>query len=96
MSDPETKEKRSRRFLKSESIVEKRYRFIKSTNKGLKEKYETEKHRLCDSTGVNCGNSNCVMCSNPRKIFKEKTIQEQSFEQDRLWNYREPRDEDAL
>ena len=29
----------------------------------------------------NCGNPNCVMCGNPRKTFKEKTIQEKRLEQ---------------
>jgi hypothetical protein len=30
---------------------------------------------------MNCGNPNCVMCANPRKVFKEKTIQEKRLEQ---------------
>jgi hypothetical protein len=30
---------------------------------------------------MNCGNPNCHMCGNPRKIWKEKTIQEKRFEQ---------------
>jgi hypothetical protein len=30
---------------------------------------------------LDCGNPNCVMCANPRKVWKEKTIQEKRFEQ---------------
>ncbi len=30
---------------------------------------------------MDCGNSNCVICGNPRKTYKEKTIQEKRLEQ---------------
>ena len=38
-------------------------------------------HRLNKKHGMNCGNPNCVLCGNPRKVFKDKTIQEKRFEQ---------------
>jgi len=31
---------------------------------------------------LNCGNPKCLMCGNPRKIFREVTIQEKRFDQD--------------
>jgi hypothetical protein len=31
---------------------------------------------------MNCGNPNCVMCGNPRKVFKEPTQQEKRLFQD--------------
>lgn len=40
-----------------------------------------EPHRLAKKHATNCGNSNCVMCGNPRKFTNEKTIQERKFEQ---------------
>lgn len=27
---------------------------------------------------LNCGNSKCVFCSNPRRVFKDKTLKEHS------------------
>jgi hypothetical protein len=39
-------------------------------------------HRYHKKSGVTCGNSNCVMCGNPRKFFKELTMQEQRMMQD--------------
>jgi hypothetical protein len=30
---------------------------------------------------MDCVNPGCIVCGNPRKIYKEKTIQEKSFEQ---------------
>lgn len=34
---------------------------------------------------MTCGDSNCVMCGNPRKFFGEETIQEKSFKQTDSW-----------
>ena len=42
-------------------------------------------HRLSKLHAVTCGNSNCYMCGNPRKFFKEPTVQEQSFDQTKNW-----------
>jgi hypothetical protein len=40
------------------------------------------KHRLSKVHATTCGDPNCAMCGNPRKFFKEKTIQEKRLEQD--------------
>ena len=37
-------------------------------------------HRYHKKNALNCGDSNCVMCGNPRKFFGEKTMQERKFE----------------
>ena len=42
-------------------------------------------HRLSKIHAVTCGNSNCYMCGNPRKFFKEPTVQEKSFDQTKKW-----------
>ena len=44
-----------------------------------------EPHTLQDHSAVTCGDSNCVMCGNPRKFFKDPTVQEKSFDQKQLW-----------
>jgi 7-cyano-7-deazaguanine synthase in queuosine biosynthesis len=38
-------------------------------------------HKYHKQSPFNCGNPDCVMCMNPRKAFKEKTMQERKFEQ---------------
>jgi hypothetical protein len=35
-----------------------------------------EPHRLHKKNALNCGDPHCAMCGNPRKFFKEKTLQE--------------------
>lgn len=37
-------------------------------------------HRFHKRHALNCGDSHCVMCGNPRKFFGEKTFQERKFE----------------
>ena len=43
-------------------------------------KVKSTKHAT--TSAVTCGNPDCVMCGNPRKMWNEKTIQEKRFEQD--------------
>ena len=43
---------------------------------------EPNSHRHHKVSGVTCGNSRCFMCGNPRKFFKERTMQEQRKMQD--------------
>lgn len=56
-------------------------------------------HRYHKVSGVTCGDSNCVMCGNPRKFFKERTMQEKRAMQnvdhvrDRHSNGTTPQDE---
>lgn len=33
-------------------------------------------HKYSKTSMFNCGNSSCFICGNPRKVFKEKTMQE--------------------
>lgn len=39
-------------------------------------------HRLAKVHATTCGDSNCVMCGNPRKFFGEPTQQEKRLFQD--------------
>jgi len=39
-------------------------------------------HRYHKKSGVTCGDSHCAMCGNPRKFFKELTMQEKRWLQD--------------
>ncbi len=87
MSDQYAKDKHSRRLHDDETHIKKRAKLIKEKNAYFpNHAVEKEPHRLHKVTGMNCGNKNCVMCGNPRKVFKELTIQEQKFYQERLYD----------
>ena len=76
MSNEDTKVKHSKRIHKTENAVKKQVDIAKQYGMPVK-----EPHRLAKKHALNCGDPNCVMCGNPRKFFKEKTIQEKRFEQ---------------
>lgn len=47
----------------------------------MESKSVQQPHRLAKHHAMNCGNPRCVFCSNPRRIWKEKTLQEKKAEQ---------------
>lgn len=91
MSDDKTKEKHSKRLHDDETHIKKRQKLLKARSAYLWSEHNMTKqpHRLHKVSGMNCGNPNCVMCGNPRKMFKELTIQEQKFYQEELYDERE-------
>ena len=76
MSNEEDKFKKSKRILKDENAIRKQLKIAKAHNIPVKSPHQLDKKHALD-----CGNPNCVMCANPRKVWKEKTIQEKRFEQ---------------
>lgn len=81
--DDEAKLKHSKRLLQKHNHIEKQARIGKAY--GIKVDHD-DLHRYQKRNMLNCGNPKCIMCSNPRKVFKEKTIKEKSFEQTKLWD----------
>jgi hypothetical protein len=77
MSTEEDKFKHSKRLLKDENAVKKQTKIAKEYGVPVEEPHKFAKHHA-----MNCGNSNCVMCGNPRKTFKELTQQEKRLFQD--------------
>ncbi len=77
MSTEEDKFKHSKRLLKDENAVKKQTKIAKTFGVPVKEPHKFAKHHA-----LNCGNPKCHMCANPRKVWGEKTIQEQRAEQD--------------
>ena len=77
MSNEDQRFKHSKRLLKEDSAVKRQTKIAKAYGIEVKEPHKFAKHHA-----MNCGNPRCVMCANPRKVFKEKTIQEQRLEQD--------------
>ncbi len=77
MSTEQDKFNHSKRLQKNENAVKKQVKIAKENRVPVKDPHRLEKHHVMD-----CGNPKCVMCSNPRKTFKELTQQEKSFYQD--------------
>jgi hypothetical protein len=76
MSSEEEKLKHSKRLHQEEAAIKRQVKIAKEYGAPV-----TEPHKFAKRHALNCGNPKCVMCANPRKVFNEKTIQEQKFEQ---------------
>ena len=83
MSTEEHKIKHSDRIHKKETYIKRQTKIAKSHGMPVK---PGEEHRLAKHSATTCGDPKCVMCGNPRKFFKEPTIQEKSFEQTKQWD----------
>lgn len=77
MSNEIDKVKNSSRRHRDESAINRQVKIAKEFGIKVEEPHKLVKHHV-----MNCGNPKCIMCGNPRKMFKEKTIQEKRFDQD--------------
>ena len=77
MSTEQDKFKHSKRLLKDDNAVKKQTKIAKEYGVPV-----TEPHKFAKHHALNCGNPKCVMCGNPRKTFKELTLQERRLFQD--------------
>ena len=80
MADNDMKEYVSKKMHDTENHVKKQERIAKAYGYSVE-----EPHKYAKKHWANCGNSNCLACMNPRKSFKQKTIQEKSFDQTSKW-----------
>ena len=78
--DSEAKIKHSKRLQQKANHIRRQEELTKNYGIPL-----TSPHRYQKTNVLNCGNPKCIMCANPRKIFKEKTIQEKRFDQTLRW-----------
>ena len=85
MSNEEQKYKHSTRMARGEAASRRQLQIARQ-NGLIKDKSNDEAHRYNKHHAMDCGNSECGLCGNPRKIHKEKTVQEKSFEQTKLHN----------
>lgn len=76
MSRLEEKEKKAKRLHKDNSVMNNRMKFAKANGMNVK-----SKNRLNKRHPMDCGKANCGLCSSPRKLWKEKTMQEKRHEQ---------------
>jgi hypothetical protein len=81
MSAEQDKLKHSSRLYQDEVHIKKQTKIAKAHGIDVKEPHKFNKHHAMD-----CGNPKCMLCASPRKLFKELTIQEKRFYQDKLHN----------
>ncbi|NBP15797.1 hypothetical protein EBU95_15645 [bacterium] len=79
MSNELDKIKHSKRRYRNQSVIKKQLDIAKSMGVTVEEPHKLLKHHALD-----CGVSDCPMCSSPRKRFGERSIQERRFYQERL------------
>ena len=75
MSKDEDKIKHSKRLLKDENAIKKQVKIAKSHGMPVENAHGFAKHHVMD-----CGQPGCVVCGNRRKVWGEKTVQEQKFD----------------
>ncbi len=80
MSNESDKIKHSRRLHQEEAAIKKQVKIAKTN--GLTNKDIKEPHRLAKHHAMNCGDPKCMMCSNPRRTWKELTQQEKRLFQE--------------
>jgi len=77
MSTENDKFKHSKRLAKDNNAIKRQEKIAKAHG------FPTgPEHRLAKVHAATCGDSNCVMCGNPRKFFGERTVQEKRQLQD--------------
>jgi len=81
MSTEEDKIKHSKRIHQDEVAINKQVKIAKAFSIDVKEPHKLAKHHALD-----CGISNCPVCSSPRRTYGEVTKQEQSFKQTEKWD----------
>ena len=75
MSKDQDKIKHSKRLLKDDNAIKKQIKIAKSHGMPVENAHGFAKHHVMD-----CGQPGCIMCGNRRKVWGEKTVQEQKFD----------------
>ena len=77
MFDPIEHRRRTKRIQQKDRHIKRQCNILKQNTPDHWQL--NEPHRFAKKHSLNCGNPNCIFCMNPRKGFKEKTIQERRF-----------------
>ena len=77
MSNEQDKLRHSERIHQKEVKIAKQVKIAKENGIPV-----IDPHRFAKHNAMNCGDPNCMLCSNPRKIWGEKTIQEKRNQQE--------------
>ena len=82
MHTPQERDKRNLRIQRDENAVKKQTKIAQAHGLTSQDKAIKEPHRLAKHHAMDCGQPGCMLCGNPRKIFKERTAQEKRLFQD--------------
>lgn len=87
MSNQTERYRHSRRLHTRARAIKRQLRIRRSHALGFSSMTESgarndQPHRYHKLSGMTCGDSRCAMCGNPRKFFKQRTIQEKRAMQD--------------
>jgi hypothetical protein len=78
MGTEQEKFKKSKRLLKDDNAIKKQLKIAKAhTHFPEENKVVKEPHRLVKHHAMDCGNSECYLCGNPRKTHKDKLTQQE-------------------
>jgi hypothetical protein len=77
MRTPQERDKKNLRIQRDENAVRKQTKIARANGLDVTEPHKFAKHHAMD-----CGQPGCVMCGNRRKVWGEKTRQEQRLFQD--------------
>jgi len=72
----------SQRRHKTDVKIARQVKIAKAHGLTNKDRAVKQSHRMAKHHAMDCGQSGCMMCGNPRKIFKERTAQEKRMFQD--------------
>lgn len=81
MSNEQDKFNHSKRLQKDKNAIARQLKLAKGSGN---DKLLKQPHRLEKQHALDCGHPKCIICGNPRRIFNEKTIQEQRFDQPKI------------
>ena len=82
VSTEEDKFKNSKRRHTDENAVKKQVKIARAHGRTDKDLAIKEPHRMAKHHAMDCGRPGCMLCGNPRKLFKELTAQEKKLFQD--------------
>lgn len=72
----------SRRRHKTDVAVARQLKIARAHGLTSKDMAVKQPHRMAKHHAMDCGQPGCMLCGNPRKIFKERTAQEKRLFQD--------------
>lgn len=82
MSNDTAKFLNSSRRHKNDVAIARQVRIAKQHGLTMRDKAIKEPHRMAKHHAMDCGQPGCMLCGNPRKVFKERTAQEKRMYQD--------------
>lgn len=77
MQDLEKEKSRAKRRHNTTVAIEKQKKIAKTST--WNHRHEDQPHRYAKHHAMDCGRPGCMVCGNPRRLWNEKTHQENKF-----------------